>query len=158
MIEPRKSEGLFDLSDIFNTSLSLAGKPGAELAKLVPPKTFIDGVDQASFLLGKDGQSNRRAIHYFIDSKMSAVRIDEFKYHTLMQLPFAITQTGNQGGFTGAIVPGAGGMMFNLYTNPQEDEAIGIRHIPMGVPMMSEMQAYDAILKKYPPHTQFSLK
>ena len=158
MIEPRKSEGLFDLADLFNTSLSLAGKPGAELAKLVPPKTFIDGVDQASFLLGKDGQSNRRAIHYFMSGKMSAVRIDEFKYHTLMQLPFAVTPRGYQGGFTGAMVPGAGSMMFNLYTDPQEDASTGVRHIPMGVPLMSEMEAYEAILKKYPPHTQYSIK
>ncbi len=154
MITPGKSEGLFDLSDIFNTSLSLAGKPGAELAKLVPATTFIDGVDQASFLLADNGQSNRRAIHYFWNGKPAAVRIDEFKYHTLMQLPYAVTQRGHQGGFTGAIVPGAGGMIFNLYTNPQEDASVGVRHIPMGVPLMDEMEAYQVILKKYPGKVQ----
>ena len=157
MIEPRKSEGLFDLSDLFNTSLSLAGKPGAELSKLVPKDTFIDGVDQASFLLATDGQSNRRAIHYFWNDKFSAVRIDEFKYFMLMQQPYGLTPNGHHGGFTGGIIEGAGSMMFNLYTNPQEDEAVGVRHIPMGVPLQTEMNAYKEILKRYPPKVQISL-
>ena len=154
MIEPRKSEGLFDLSDLFNTCLSLAGKPGAEVGKLVPAKTFIDGVDQASFLLSKNGQSNRKAVHYFWNGKLSAVRIDEFKFFELVQQPFAFTRTGYQGGFSGAIMQPAGTLMFNLYTNPQEDDHIGIRHIPMGVPLQTEMIAYKEILKKYPPVVQ----
>lgn len=154
VIEPRKSDGLFDMSDIFPTFLSLAGKPGAEAGKLVPAKTFIDGVDQASFLLAKDGQSNRKAVHYFWNGQLSAVRVDEFKFFTLVQQPFAFTQTGYQGGFTGAIMKTAGSLMFNLYTNPQEDDAIGVRHIPMGVPLEAEVDAYMAILKKYPPKEQ----
>ena len=154
MIEPRKSEGLFDLSDLFCTSLSLAGKPGADVSKLVPEKTFIDGIDQASFLIAKKGQSNRKAIHYFWNDKLAAVRIDEFKYHTLMQQPFALTPNGHHGGFTGAIMESAGTMMFNLYTNPQEDEAVGARHIPMGVPLNAEIMAYMQILKKYPGKSQ----
>ncbi len=157
MIEPRKSEGIFELADIFNTALSVAGKPGADVAKLVPAKTFIDGVDQASFLLAKDGQSNRKSVFYFWNDKLSAVRIDEFKFFVLAQQPFAFTQTGYQGGFSGAILPVAGTMMFNLYTNPQEDDHIGIRHIPMGVPLMNEMDMYKEILKKYPSKVQVSL-
>jgi len=45
MIAPRKSEGLFDLADLFNTSISLAGKPGKEVAEFVDDKTYIDGID-----------------------------------------------------------------------------------------------------------------
>lgn len=154
MIEPRKSEGLFDLSDLFNTSLALAGKPGADLSALAPKGTFIDGIDQSSFLLAKDGQSNRKAIHYFWNDKLAAVRIDEFKYHTLMQAPYALTPNGYHGGFTGAVMESAGSMMFNLYTNPQEDDSIGARHIPMGVPLNTEIVAYQEILKKYPGKVQ----
>lgn len=156
MIEPRKSEGLFDLSDLFPTALSLTGKTGAEVAALVPAKTYIDGVDQASFLLGTKGQSNRRAVHYFWNGQLSAVRIDEFKYHLLVQQPYAITQRGSQGGFSGTIMPTAGGTIFNLYTNPQEDNTIGIRHIPMGVALQAEEQAYKEILKQYPAKVQIS--
>lgn len=157
MIQPRKSDGIVDLADLFPTSLSLAGYPGAKLAKLVPEKTFIDGVDQASFFIGKDGQSNRKAEHYFLNGELSAVRIDEFKYHLLIQQPFAFTQTGYQGGFTGAVMETSGSMLFNLYTNPQEDDSVGVRHIPMGVPLQDEVHNYMAILKKYPPKVQIKL-
>ncbi|POP42674.1 arylsulfatase [Superficieibacter electus] len=157
MIQPRKSDGLFDLSDIFPTSLALAGKGGAEVSKLVPKTTFIDGIDQSSFFLGKDGQSNRKAEHYFLNGELSAVRIDEFKYHLIIQDPYAFTKSGYQGGFTGSIVKTAGTAMFNLYTDPQETDSIGIRHIPMGVPLQSEMHNYMEILKKYPPKVQIKM-
>jgi arylsulfatase A-like enzyme len=56
MIEPRKSEGLFDFADVFPTFLSLTGKTrGAEIGKLVPADRYIDGIEQTSFLLAKDG-------------------------------------------------------------------------------------------------------
>ncbi|HEX3868930.1 MAG TPA: sulfatase-like hydrolase/transferase, partial [Pirellulales bacterium] len=105
IIPPRKSDGLFYLGDLFNTCLSLAGKGGAEVAKLVPEKTYIDGVDQASFLLADDGQSNRRSMLYFWTDKLAAVRIDEFKAHTLPQLNHATTNQGYVGGFTGIVAP-----------------------------------------------------
>ena len=34
-ISPRKSDGLFDLADLFNTCISIAGAPGAEVTKLL---------------------------------------------------------------------------------------------------------------------------
>jgi arylsulfatase len=139
------------------TSLALAGFPGAKLDKLIPAKTFIDGVDQSSFFIGANGQSNRKAEHYFLNGELSAVRIDEFKYHLLIQQPFAFTQTGYQGGFTGAVMRTAGTMIFNLYTNPQEDDSVGIRHIPMGVPLQAEAHNYMEILKKYPPKVQIKM-
>lgn len=157
MIQPRKSDGIVDLADLFPTALALAGKPGAEVSKLVPKTTFIDGVDQSSFFLGSNGQSNRKAEHYFLNGQLSAVRIDEFKYHLLIQQPYAFTQTGYQGGFTGAVMQTAGSMMFNLYTDPQESKSVGIRHIPMGVPLQTEVHDYMAILKKYPPKVQIKL-
>ncbi len=156
MIEPRKSDGLFYLGDLFNTALSLAGKPGGQVAGLVPPTTYIDGVDQTSFLLAKDGESNRRSMLYFWNDQLSAVRIDEFKLMTLGQVGNAFTQQGNIGGFTGSIEPSAGTMMFNLYTNPQEDNSIGIRHLPMLVPVMDELDRYKEVLKKYPKRVQVS--
>ena len=51
----------------------------------------------------------------------------------------------------------AGTMIFNLYTDPQERESVGVRHIPMGVPLQTEVHDYMAILKKYPPKVQIKL-
>lgn len=104
MIQPRKSDGIVDLADLFPTALDLAGHPGAKVANLVPKTTFIDGVDQTSFFTGTNGQSNRKAEHYFLNGKLSAVRMDEFKYHVLIQQPYAYTQSGYQGGFTGTVM------------------------------------------------------
>ena len=45
-----------------------------------------------------------------------------------------------------------GAIVFNLYTNPQEDVSIGIRHIPMAVPLWREPGGwYMKELFEYPP-------
>ena len=59
MITPgRQSDELFDLMDLFNTSLHLAGIEGK-----LPTDRYIDGIDQTSFLLADDGQSNREKVY-----------------------------------------------------------------------------------------------
>ena len=62
----------------------------------------------------------------------------------------SITHAGFNGGFSGSVEQAWTALMFNLYTNPQEDEAISIRHIPAAVPMLGELQRYQAVLKKSP--------
>ncbi|PZF71914.1 sulfatase-like hydrolase/transferase [Taibaiella soli] len=157
IITPRKSDGLFNLADIFNTSASLAGKGGAALSKLVPAKTYIDGIDQTSFLIADSGQSNRKSTFYFWNDELAGVRMDEFKFMLMAQNETAITKKGYNGGFSGAIEKAEGSIMFNLYTNPQEDETVGIRHIPLGVPLQTEVGRYMEVLKKYPKHVQIKL-
>jgi arylsulfatase A-like enzyme len=158
MIEARKSDGLFDLADILPTSLSLAGKSGAAVGDLVAKDQYIDGLDQTSFLLAKDGASNRRSILYFWNDQLSAVRMDEFKIMTLAQMPFSLTQNGNHGGFTGTVARTAGATVFNLYADPQEENSIGIRHIPIAISILGELTRYQAILKKYPPQIQIGFQ
>ncbi|MDR5739999.1 sulfatase-like hydrolase/transferase [Caballeronia sp. LZ016] len=158
MIPARRSEGLFDFADVFNTSLALAGQPGASVSKLVPAKTYIDGIDQTSFLLADNGVSNRKSVLYFWNDEISAVRVDEFKFMLKAQEANSLTQQGFNGGFSGSMQQSWASIMFNLYTNPKEDETIGIRHIPMGVPLQAEYLRYADVLKKYPPRHQISLK
>jgi arylsulfatase len=152
MIEPRSSDGLFDLADLFNTLAGIAGSPGAELARHLPKERYVDGIDQTSFWLAPDGESCRRSKIYSMGAYVSAVRIDEFKAHISVELQEAIFQRGYTGGFSGSIVTQTGGgTVTNLYTNPQEDTSIGIRHIPMSVALISEIARYQAVLKKFPP-------
>ncbi|KHK02416.1 sulfatase-like hydrolase/transferase [Desulfovibrio sp. TomC] len=153
VIAPRKSEGLFDLADIFPTALSLAGKPGPELAKLVPADRYVDGIDQTSYLLADGGNSNRKSILYWMGSTFAAVRVDEFKVHRAVQITDLITKKGYNAGFSGGIVDKTGGLvMFNLYTNPQEDDSIGIRHIPMWNLVSMEFSRYQGVLQKFRPN------
>jgi arylsulfatase A-like enzyme len=152
MISPRKSDGLFDLADLLPTALSLAGVPGAQLAGLFPKTTYIDGVDQASFLVADNGLSARRSRPYTLNQYYSAMRIDEFKGVVTAEIENSVVQKGDWGGFSGAIfTDSGGGIFFNLYTNPQEDVSVGIRHIPVGVPIMTTSGWYLKELIKYPP-------
>ena len=82
--------------------------------------------------------------------QLSAIRVDEYKMHFLMQDPYAFTQRGCQGGFTGAILPSPGAMMFNLYTNPQEDDSVAVREAPGMILFMGEAQAFQANSPKIP--------
>lgn len=157
MIKPRRCDGLFDLADLFNTCTSLAGAPGAEAAKFLPKDRYVDGIDQASFLVADNGQSNRRSRIYTLNQFFSAVRMDEFKYIMTLELEKAIFPRGFQAGFSGAVVTQTGGaLMVNLYTDPQEDVNSGIRHIPMVVPVGAEAARYQEVLKKYPPKAKVS--
>ncbi len=154
MVAPRKSEGLFDLADIFPTALNLAGKPGAEIGKMLPADRYVDGIDQASFLLADKGDSNRRSVLYWMLTTFAAVRIDEFKYHQAVQVTDLITQKGWNAGFSGGVLDKTGGtLMFNLYTNPQEDASVGLRHDPVLSILQTEFGRYRRqVLTKFPPN------
>ncbi|MBN1199515.1 MAG: sulfatase-like hydrolase/transferase [Bacteroidales bacterium] len=151
IIPAKKSDGLFDLGDLFNTCLSIAGMKSTDLSKRVGEKRYIDGVDQTSFWLANEGQSNRYSRIYTLNQYLSAVRVDEFKLHATVELQKAIFPRGFTGGFSGAIVNTAGATMVNLYTDPQEDISIGIRHIPAAVMVGAELDRYAAVLQKFPP-------
>ena len=152
MIEPRRSDGLFDFADILPTAMSMTGVKGAGIGKLFDEKTYIDGVDQMSFLLADDGESNRRSRPYTINQYFGAMRIDEFKYMFTGEIENSIVQKGDWGGFSGSLFHDTGGaIMFNLYESPQEDVNIGIRHIPATVPLMGATGDYMAELMDYPP-------
>ena len=152
MINPRRDDGLFDFADIMPTALSLAGVPGAKLAGLLPKTYYVDGVDQASWLVADDGHSNRRSRPYTMNQYLTAMRIDEFKYIVTVEIEDGIFHRGDWGGFSGAIVADTGGsVMVNLYTDPQEDVNVGIRHIPVETVVGDALGTYAMELFKYPP-------
>jgi arylsulfatase len=152
MIKPRRSEGLFDQADLFNTGISIAGKPGAQVAEFVSKTTYIDGVDQTGLLLADDGESARRSRPYTLNQYFAMMRVDEFKFIFTTEIQGALFQKGDVGGFSGSVITDTGGaIMINLYSNPQEDVNIGIRHIPMAVPVLGAAGWYMKELIKYPP-------
>jgi len=152
MVEPRRDDGLFDFADILPTAMSLAGVPGAKLAEQFPKTTYIDGVDQSSWLVAKDGHSVRRSRPYTLNQYFASMRVDEFKYTFTAEIQNGAVQKGDIGGFSGPIFVDSGGaIVFNLYTNPQEDVSIGVRHIPMAVPLLGAAGWYYKELIKYPP-------
>ncbi len=152
MIKPRRSDGLFDLADLFNTGISLAGKPGAGPAEFVSKSTYIDGIDQTGMLLADNGESARRSRPYTFNQYFAAIRVDEFKALWTGEIENGLVQKGDIGGFSGTVFTETGGAaMFNLYTNPHEDAVVGIRHIPMALPLLHTAAWYIQELIKYPP-------
>jgi len=85
MIKPgRVSDGLFDLMDLFNTAVALAGGQDE-----IPSDRYIDGIDQTSFLLADDGQSRREAVYMWLGARFMAMRMREYKVHTKIVEPDA---------------------------------------------------------------------
>jgi arylsulfatase len=83
----RISDGLFDLMDLFNTSLELGG-----IEDKIPTERYIDGIDQTGFLLDDNGETSRQAVFSYNQADFSALRWDNFKaYFKVIQYdqPFA---------------------------------------------------------------------
>jgi hypothetical protein len=86
------------------------------------------------------------------------VRVDEFKMMFKAQLPDSVNRMGYNGGFAGTVGQAWTAMVFNLYSDAKEEESVIARHTPLEVFLLAEYQRYLAVLKKYPPRYQSSLK
>jgi arylsulfatase A-like enzyme len=141
----RVSDGLFDLADLFNTSLALAGAQAG-----IPKDRFIDGIDQSSFLLADKGQSNRKFIYYWLQDKFSALRGGEWK---MVRASTQMTpgDTVNPGGFSGYTVDYTYAKFFNLYMDPKEEHSYMIRKLAYLDAFGMAMRRHLGILRQFPP-------
>ena len=144
MIAPGQvSDGLFDLMDIFNTSLRLANA----LDKM-PTDVYIDGIDQTAFLLANGGQSMRDKIFVWSQDDFLAIRMFEYKEHfkvvttdrTFLNIDMATMNDV-------ALAP----WVFNLYIDPKEQYPVGHRLNAWMASLAAEAKAHAATFKKYPP-------
>ncbi|MCX7302707.1 MAG: arylsulfatase [Rhodobacterales bacterium] len=145
MIAPGQvSDGLFDLMDLFNTSLSLAGA----LDKL-PQDRFMDGVDQTSFLLADNGESLREHVYFWMNTTFMALRMHEYKIHQHVVMnegsPFLWIDMATVQDV------GTAPWLFNLYINPKEDYTVGHRMSPWLATMGAEMREHGATFARFPP-------
>lgn len=146
MIEPgRESDGLFDLSDLFTTFATLGG-----VGRQIPADRYIDGIDQTSFLLAPDGNSNRKAVYFWLQNVYSGVRVAEYKFMTAI---FDEPAGGihNPGGFSGSAQVELTSRLFNLYVDPKEYHSYLIRKLTyMPILQSIGVQHLDTF-KLYPP-------
>jgi arylsulfatase len=144
MIAPgRESDGLFDLMDLFNTSLNVAGATNK-----IPTDRYIDGIDQTSFLLADDGQSKREKVYLWNEKDLMAMRMYEYKIH------IKILQTHAQWldiDMTTISEVGLAPWLFNLYIDPKEQYPVGHRMNAWLASMAAELKGHAATLKKFPP-------
>ena len=122
MIKPgRVSDGLFDLSDLFNTSLALAG---IDVANVIPKDRYIDGINQTGFLLADDGQSAREAVYYYNVDMLAGVRWRYYKM-ALSEVQAGSGNVRDLGGLDNAqyVIPPSA-FMYNLYIDPKERRSL----------------------------------
>lgn len=145
MIKPgRQSDGLFDLSDIFNTSLAVAG-----VGASIPTTRFIDGIDQSGFLLADEGQSARQTVFMYTERTLAAVRWQEFKVH------FKVFQTNHSRQNIDESTLQSVGMspwVYNLYMDPKEQVSSGHRYFEWGLPrILGFVNRHIDSVRRYPP-------
>jgi arylsulfatase len=144
MIKPgRVSDDVFDLMDLFNTAVHLAGA-----VDKLPEDRYIDGVDQTSFLLHDEGLGNRECVFFWYKSDLMAVRLREYKEHVKVILPHG---TFMHIDMATVLDTATAPWLFNLYIDPKEELPVGHRMNAWLASLAAEMGAHAATFKKYPP-------
>jgi len=143
--------GLFDLIDVYATALSLAGASDA-----VPSDRYIDSIDQASYLLGENARSMRRAEYYWASDTFMGLRVAEFKL-LVKEQQYEHTDTWPaispfQGMVSKALY---GGKLFNLLLDTQERHAMLPLKQPQVPVLFQTMNRHLATFKTYPAAVPF---
>jgi arylsulfatase len=139
----RQSDGLFDLMDLYNTSLALAGASDS-----IPTDRYIDGIDQTGFLFADDGESYREKVYMWSAYTPMAIRMYEYKMHVRVLRPQAQwldidMATNSQVGLSP--------WLLNLYIDPKEQYPVGHRMSAWLASIGQELKAHEATFKRYPP-------
>jgi arylsulfatase A-like enzyme len=128
----RVSDEIIHAVDLFPT---LANMTGAS----VPNDRPIDGIDQSAFFEGKNEKSARESILVFCADRLQAVKWRNFKVHFYKQETMA----------SPALKLGIP-LLFNLYTNPTEDETKVITDTWVIGPVLKEIGKFEASVKEAP--------
>jgi arylsulfatase A-like enzyme len=144
MIPPRPAnDGLFDLMDLFNTSLSIAGA-----SDRISDKRYIDGIDQSGFLLARDGRSARQTVFMYGGNRAVAIRWKEYKVHTSVYLTRQPMRNLDESVLTST---GDWPWVYNLYMDPKEQRSSGHRYFEWGLVTVKDMLvSHLATYLKYP--------
>jgi len=128
----RVSDEIVHAVDLFPT---LAGIAGAS----VPNDRPIDGVDQSSLFLGRSEKSAREGILIWCADRLQAAKWRNFKVHFYKQETM-VSPAMKLG------IP----MLFNLYTNPREDEEKVAHDSWVMGPVLKMIAEFEASVKKHP--------
>jgi arylsulfatase len=128
----RVSDEIVHCVDLFPTIASMVGAS-------VPNDRAIDGVDQSKFFTGKTDASGREGILIWCADRLQAVKWRHYKVHfyqqeTMVSPPVKLP------------VP----FLFNLYTNPQEDENKPALDTWTIGPVLKMVAAFEESTKQYP--------
>lgn len=142
----RVSDGLFDLHDLFLTSLSLAG------VDYRPPEgRYLDSIDQTSFLLTDGGLSNRKYTYYWSQDVMCALRVAEYKF-VMYGMSDDDWDVVNPSSST-TLENYKNAKLYNLYLDPKERYSYYGRQTFMDNLFSDPWYAHKATYKRFPEQT-----
>lgn len=145
MIKPeRESDGLFDLMDLYGTALKVAGVSTDKL----PNDRYYDFVDQTSFLLADEGESNREMVYFWWGNQFMSLRMKEYKAHVKVIIP---TSTHMYIDMSTIQNVGLAPWLFNLYVDPKEELTMGHRRNAWLATVLGEAKKHEMTFKKFPP-------
>lgn len=144
MIAPgRERDGLFDIMDLFNMSLAIAGQTNR-----ISNQRYVDGIDQTGFLLADNGKSARQTVFLYSEKTLTAVRWQEYKVH--LQVFETHSRRRNIDEST-LVTTGTSPWVFNLYVDPKEQQSSGHRFFEWGMPRVAGFaKSHLATYSKYP--------
>ena len=157
MIKPgRVSDGLFDMTDMFNTSLAVAG---VDAGKVVPADRYIDGIDQSAFLLADNGESAREAVFFWNVDLFSGIRWRYYKMAT-SEIQVGSGNVRDTGGLDNAqVMTPLNSWMYNLYLDPKERKSVLIEKAWAPSYALGPLIAvHGATMAKYPPKAKIRFR
>ena len=111
----------------------------------------VDGVDQTSFLLTPDGQSNRKYVYYWLGQQFSALRVGEWKFMLASISDDDRDAVYNPGGFTGVVQKYPYGRLYNLYLDPKETRTYLIRKLAYLEALQDGVRNHVRTFRDHPP-------
>lgn len=140
----RESDDVFDLMDLFGTSLRIAGVSN----DVLPGGKYYDFIDQTSFLFHNEGKSNRESVYFWWGSELMAIRMREYKEHIKVIIPQADHMWIDYATIQDV---GLAPWLFNLYIDPKEEMPVGHRRNAWLASIGVQLKSHAATFKKYPP-------
>lgn len=152
----RVSDGLFDMTDMFNTSLAVAG---VDAPKAVPTDRYIDGIDQTGLLLADRGQSAREAVYFWNAELFAGARWRYYKLAT-SEVQVGSGNVRDFGGLDNAqFITPPNGLMYNLYLDPRERKSVLIEKAWAPSYAIGPLMAvHGATMAKYPPKAKIRFR
>lgn len=144
MITPGQvNNGLFDLADLFLTSLALAG-----VTYRPPAEQYLDSIDQTSFLLAGEGLSNRKYVYLWLQDVFSGLRVAEYKF---MMAGMSFDEFDVVNGESATVLETyKNAKLYNLYLDPKERYSFFSRQTFMDNLFSDPFQAHRATFEQYP--------
>jgi arylsulfatase len=141
------SNGMQAHMDMFTTFAAIAGVKDVANDIMARKKQYIDGVNNLDLWTGKTNESSRHDFFYYYESKLMAIRMDQWKIHF-----------NTKEDYYANVVPRTAPLVFNIRMDPNEtyDSKDSYGHLLQKVswifaPMGEKISEHIGTLMKYPP-------